>query len=87
MALIRGRSDAPDLEHLSRVIHAALFSLHTWIYWEWVPTKSSWADAICRLGRDDPWSRGNGFNYFQVHFPLLLWHLPLPAVIRIFEYV
>ena len=26
MALIRGRSDAPDLEHLSRVIHAALFA-------------------------------------------------------------
>ena len=55
MALIRGRSDAPDLKHLSRVIHAALFSLHTWIYWEWVPSKSNWADAISRLGQDDPW--------------------------------
>ena len=46
MALIRGRSDAPDLEHLSRIVHAALFSLHTWICWEWVPSKSNWADAI-----------------------------------------
>ena len=42
MALIRRRSDATDLEHLSRVIHAALFSLCS----EWVPSKTSWADAI-----------------------------------------
>ena len=84
MALIRGRSDSPDLEHLARIIHAALFSWHTWILWEWVPSKSNWTDAISRLGRDDPRHRGNGFRYFQAHFPLLLWHLPLPAVIRTF---
>ena len=59
MALIRGRSDASDLEHLSRLIHAAVFSLQTWIYWEWVSSKSNWADAISHLGRDDPWYRGN----------------------------
>ena len=82
MALIRRRSDAPHLEHLSRIIHAALFSLPTWIYWEWVLSKSNRADAISRLGRDGPWYRGNGFSYFQAHFPLLLWHLPLPATIR-----
>ena len=34
MALIRHRSDAPHLEHLSRIIHAAVFSLQRWIYWE-----------------------------------------------------
>ena len=32
MALSRGRSDAPDLEHLSRLIHGAMFALQTWVY-------------------------------------------------------
>ena len=31
MALIRGRSDSPDLERLANLIHVALFSLETWI--------------------------------------------------------
>ena len=87
LALIRGRSDASDLQHLSRLIHTALFSLQTWICWEWVPSKSNWADITSRLGRDDPWYRRNGFSYFQAQFSLLLWHLPLPAAIRTFEYL
>ena len=54
MALIRGRSDAPDLERLAPLIHIALFSLRAWVFWEWVPSKSNWSDSISRLGEADP---------------------------------
>ena len=53
MALIRGRSDAPDLERLAHLIHIALFSLRAWVYWEWVPSKSNWSDSFSRLGEAD----------------------------------
>ena len=50
MALIRGRSDNQDLEEMSGKIHAMLFALRTWIFWEWIPSKSNWADEISREG-------------------------------------
>lgn len=31
MALIRGRSDSPDLEKMANLIHLACFALRTWI--------------------------------------------------------
>ena len=34
MTLSRGRSDPPDLEVRSGIIHALLFSYKTWIFWE-----------------------------------------------------
>ena len=62
MSLIRGRSDSPDLEHMSRMIHVVLYALNCWIFWEWIPSKSNWADAISRLGVNDPWVHRNGFT-------------------------
>ena len=62
MALIRGRSDSPDLSRLAQIIHAGLLSLNTWIYFEWVPSKSNWSDAISREGEADSWHRNNGFS-------------------------
>lgn len=46
MCLIRGRSDNPDLERISNMIHIALFSLRCWCFWEWIPSKSNWSDSI-----------------------------------------
>ena len=60
--LIRGRSDSPDLEVMSGIIHAFLFAYKTWIFWEWVPSKSNWIDSISRLGWNDPWHRSNNFT-------------------------
>ncbi len=70
MSLIRGRSDSPDLEHMSRMIHLALYALNCWIFWEWIPSKSNWADAISRLGAQDPWLHRNGFRVFPAFFPI-----------------
>ena len=87
MCLIRGRSDVADLEKLSHIIHVALFSLNVWIYWEWIPSKSNWADAISRLGVEDPWYQENHFIPFRSSFDLFLLDLPLPAVIAVFQFL
>ena len=50
LSLIKGRSSSTDLEQMR---HLLLFSLCCWIYWEWVPSKSNWADAISREGFED----------------------------------
>lgn len=51
MCLIRGRSDAEDLEKISRFIHIALFACETILFWEYIPSKSNWADPISRRGQ------------------------------------
>ena len=42
MRLVRGRSAQSDLERMAHLIHVILFSLQTWIYWEYIPSKSNW---------------------------------------------
>ena len=65
MALIRGRSSSPDLERLAHLVHIALFALNASIFWEYVPSKSNWADAVSRVGFQDPWLHSH-------HFPVTL---------------
>ena len=85
MALIRGRSDAADLEHLAHLIHVACFSLRVWMYWEYIPSKSNWADAISRLGEQDPWHAAHSFSLYRTRLPLILWSLPFAAAVTVFE--
>lgn len=87
MALIRGRSDSRDLEHMSQMIHVALYALDCWICWEWIPSKSNWSDSISRLGYEDPWSRANHFHLYTAYFPQILWSLPFLALIHVFEFM
>ena len=87
MSLIRGRSDSPDLEHMSRMIHIALYALNCWIFWEWIPSKSNWADAISRMGAADPWLHAQNFAIFPAFFPPILWSLPYRALVALFELI
>lgn len=87
MSLIRGRSDVPDLERLSHLIHIALFTLKVWIYWEWIPSKSNWSDAISRLGFDDPWFHRHHFRPHQAELEVRILDLPFPAVIILFQFL
>ena len=87
MALIRGRSDSPDLSRLAQIIHVGLFCLNTWIYFEWVPSKSNWSDAIGREGEADSWHQDHGFSTSFCFFPHELWDLPFRALIATFEFL
>ena len=87
MALIRGRSSSGDLSRLSQLIHLCLFALDCSLYWEWIPSKSNWADDISRLGWADPWCGAHGFQVFPSSFPHVLWTLPVSAVITVVQFL
>ena len=87
MALIRDRSDSPDLSRLAQLIHVGFFCLNTWVYFEWVPSKSNWSDAISREGEADSWHRKNGFSTSFCFFPHELWDLPFRTLIATFEFL
>ena len=87
MSLIKGRSASGDLERMSSLIHLLLFSLRRWIYWEWAPSKSNWADAISREGSLDERRRSHGFSWALARLPVLLWFLPLRAAVRLGEFL
>ena len=53
MALIKGRSDNLDLDHLAQMIHLLLYHLHCSLWFEWVQSKSNWSDGISRDGFKD----------------------------------
>eukprot|EP00435_Cladocopium_sp_Y103_P037804 s1601_g10.t1 len=79
MTLVRGRSTNSDLSKLGHLIHLALFVLWAQGYWEYVQSKSNWADDISRLGFDDPWWRNHGFTFCASFLPTILFHLPFVA--------
>ena len=62
MCLIRGRSDSVDLEKIAQFIHSAFFALEALLFWEYIPSKSNWADPISRLGANDPWHTRMSFS-------------------------
>ena len=70
MTLVRGRSSNADLAKLGHLIHLALFALRAQGYWEYVQSKSNWADDISRLGAEDPWWRCHGLNFIRRTFLL-----------------
>jgi len=51
MTLVRGRSSNSDLAKLGHLIPLALFALRAQGYWEYVQSKSNWADDLVAL----PW--------------------------------
>ena len=85
MALIRGRSDNADLEHMSRLIHLTLFALRAWFFWEWIPSKANWSDEISREGLQATCHKRHGFTTQFAFFPFEIWSLPLPAFLRVVE--
>ena len=83
MALLKGTSNNPDLARMSQVIHLTLFAYRSWFYWEWIPSKSNWADAISRDGASDTWFRRRGFQLDVAFCPTPVWTLPFPALLRV----
>ena len=87
MCLIRGRSDSEDLEKIASFIHIALFALETVLFWEYIPSKSKWADPISRLGAKDPWHNQRGFCRFESKLRLQLLDFPFPALVKVVQFL
>eukprot|EP00438_Fugacium_kawagutii_P005548 Skav216281 [mRNA] locus=scaffold2088:69829:83155:+ [translate_table: standard] len=87
MCLLRGRSDSEDLSSISDFIHVGLFALDTALYWEYIPSKSNWADPISRHGLKDSWFQQNRFRAFRAFFPVKLLSMPFSATVRVFQFL
>ena len=87
MSLIRGRSSSPDLERLAQLIHVAMFALRASFFFEYIPSKTNWADAVSRVGFADPWLQQHGFSCHVACFPFQLVDVPFAAVLRVFEFL
>ena len=87
MALVRGRSDSPELDHMAQTVHILLFHLRCYLYFEWVPSGSNWADGIPRDGFEDRWWRSHGFKVHSSTVPVFLWRFPLAVRSSIFSFL
>ena len=87
MCLIRGRSDSEDLEKICHFIHIVLFALEAVLFWEYIPSKSNWADPISREGFKDPWHSQHHFSRFVSELPTYLLDLPFPAVVAVVKFL
>ena len=72
-ACIKGGSRAEDLDRSVITLHLACAMLGTRIWFEYVESKSNWADGSSRLLLLDPWSSEHGFSMAQVHTPEWPW--------------
>ena len=68
MALVKGRSASKNLEQFARMVHILLLGLNAQLWFEYIPSKSNWADSISRLGWDDPWHVSQLFSTSSVSF-------------------
>ena len=87
MALVRGRSDAEDLDRMAVLIHGLMYGLQCMIYFEWVESKANWADGISRDGYSDLWHRKHGFSCSTCPVHEAVWVLPFRAVLRLGTYL
>ena len=86
MALIKGRSDNPELDTMAGCIHALLYSLRSGCYFEWVQSKDNWSDGISRQGIHDKWYQAHGFRVHRVPVPHLLLRLPYVIIHHVFQF-
>ena len=87
MALVKGRSSSRDLESFAHMVHMLLLGLNTQMWFEYIPSKSNWADAISRLGRDDPWHVSQSFSTSVIRFPRVVSGLPPSALLTLASFL
>ena len=87
MALVRGTSNNPDLNMLAAMIHAALFALQVWVYFEWVESEANWADGVSREGRNCQWSKDHGFAVQGIVFTHRVLMLPVYPMMRLAQFL
>lgn len=87
MALIKGRSDNLDLDHLAQMIHLLLYHLHSSLWFEWVQSKSNWSDGISRDGFRDKFVKDYSFQCHESTVPILLWQFPILPLSLVFSFL
>jgi hypothetical protein len=86
-SLVKGRSDSPELDHMASIAHSLLFGLNCCMFFEWIESKSNWADSLSRCGHSDPWHRAHGFRVHDASVPLFMWSMPWKALMTMSQYL
>ena len=86
MRLIRGRSDAEDLEKIARFIYIALFALEAILSFGSTYRRSRIGLIPFRGGAKDPWHTARGFCRFQSELPLQLLDFPFLALVKVIQF-
>ena len=88
MSLVKNQSDSAELDLIAQSVHLLLlFSLQCSLWFEWVPSKSNWTDAISRDGFRDPWHRQQQFQVHQSQVPVFLWRFNIRIRSCIFSFL
>ena len=87
MSLIQGRASSLELDLMAGMVHSILYGLQAYVYFEWVQSKSDWADGVSRHGHADPWAHRHGFQLFIVDCQPFLWSLLQMILARVFEFL
>ena len=87
MALIKGRSDNLDLDHLAQMIHLLLYHLHCSLWFEWIQSKSNWSDGISRDGFKDRFIQNYAFQCHNSSVSSSLWQLPIFLLSLVFSFL
>ena len=73
MALVRGRSDDPELDNMAGCTHVLLYSLRSGCYFGWVQSADNGSDGTSRQGYHDEFSctsSSSTSSYSTYHIPL-----------------
>ena len=71
--VVKGSSREAELDNGLASIHTILASLQTRVWFEWVESKSNWADGSSRLLEADPWVHKHGFSVSRAVVPVWPW--------------
>ena len=87
MALVKGSSGSESLDKMAQLVHLACFAIRSVPYFEYIESKSNWADEISREGARGTWAPHNAFSVGECGVIVELLTLPCVAIIKIFEYL
>ena len=61
------------MERVVQLTYILLFHLHAYAWFEFVDSKSNWADGISRELEHDPFALRHGYHISELSIPLHLW--------------
>ena len=87
MALVKGSSGSNSFDPMAELVHLVCFASRSVPYFEYVGSKSNWADEISREGAQGIWAHLNAFSVEECGVLVELLQLPCLAVVRVLEYL
>ena len=88
MALIKGRSDNLDLDHLAQMIHLLLYHLHCSLWFEWIRASLTGVTASPEtVSKTDLSKTIYAFQCHTSSVPSPLWQLPIFLLSLVFSFL